>query len=189
MEEKGQTAGRIAAGDLTQRVQETNPRTEVGRLGASLNAMLGQIEGAFAEREASEQPMRRFRADASHELRTPLPSIRGYAEVFGMGAAEHPEDIEKAMRRIEQASTRMSAMVNDLLTLARLDEVREPVREPVDLRQLVAEACDDARAAAPKRQIELTASDPVELFGDPDQLRQVVANLLANATVHTPAGT
>jgi two-component system, OmpR family, sensor kinase len=151
--------------------------------------MLGQIEGAFAQREASERRMRRFLADASHELRTPLTSIRGYAEVFQMGAVEDREDLEKAMRRIEQESTRMSAMVNDLLTLARLDEVREPVRKPVDLRQLVAEACDDARAASPDRRIELTAPEPVELLGDPDQLRQVIANLLSNATVHTPAGT
>jgi two-component system OmpR family sensor kinase len=189
LEEMGETAGQIAAGDLSQRVEETNPRTEVGRLGVSLNSMLGQIEGAFAEREASEQRMRRFLADASHELRTPLTSIRGYAEVFGMGAAESPEDVDMAMRRIEQESARMSVMVNDLLSLARLDEVREPVRERVDLRELVAEACDDARASAPNRRIHLTAPAPVVLFGDPDQLRQVLANLLGNATVHTPAGT
>ncbi len=189
LDEMGETAGRIAAGDLTQRVEETNPTTEVGRLGVSLNAMLGQIEGAFAEREASESRMRRFLADASHELRTPLTSIRGYAEVFGMGAAEKPEDVEIAMRRIEQESERMSVMVNDLLSLARLDEVREPVREPVDLRELVSEACSDARTAAPDREITLSAPDSVRILGDPHQLRQVMANLLTNAVVHTPAGT
>ena len=189
LKEMGQTAGRIAAGDLSQRVAETNPRTEVGQLGLSLNSMLGQIEGAFAEREASERRMRRFLADASHELRTPLTSIRGYAEVFGMGAAEKPEDVDLAMRRIEQESARMSVMVNDLLSLARLDEVRAPPRERVDLRELVSDACDDAHAAAPDRRVIFTAPDAVELLGDPDQLRQLVANLLANATVHTPTGT
>ena len=188
LEEMGETAGRIADGDLSQRVEETNPRTEVGQLGVALNSMLGQIEEAFDQREASERRMRRFLADASHELRTPLTSIRGYAEVFGMGAAEKPEDVEMAMRRIEQESVRMSLMVNDLLSLARLDEVREPLREPVDLRELVSDACEDARAAAPDRRITFTAPDPVEILGDPHQLRQVVTNLLANAAVHTPAG-
>jgi two-component system OmpR family sensor kinase len=190
LEEMGETAGRIADGDLSQRVEETNPRTEVGRLGESLNSMLGQIEEAFDQREASERRMRRFLADASHELRTPLTSIRGYAEVFGMGAAEKPEDVEMAMRRIEQESERMSVMVNDLLSLARLDEVREPVRERVDLRELVSDACDDAHAAAPDRRISFIAPDSsTEILGDPHQLRQVVTNLLNNATVHTPAGT
>ena len=188
LEEMGETAGRIADGDLSQRVEETNPRTEVGQLGVALNSMLGQIEEAFDQREASERRMRRFLADASHELRTPLTSIRGYAEVFGMGAAEKPEDVEMAMRRIEQESVRMSVMVNDLLSLARLDEVREPLRERVDLRELVSDACEDARAAAPDRRITFTAPDSAEILGDPHQLRQVVANLLANAAVHTPAG-
>jgi two-component system, OmpR family, sensor kinase len=189
LEEMGETAGRIAAGDLSERVEETNPRTEVGRLGGSLNSMLGQIEGAFAEREASERRMRRFLADASHELRTPLTSIRGYAEVFRIGAAHDPEDLDKAMRRIERESVRMSGMVNDLLTLARLDEVREPRREHVDLRELVTESCEDARAAAPDREISLNAPGSLELVGDPDQVRRVVANLLSNATLHTPPGT
>ena len=189
LEEMGETAGRIADGDLSQRVEETNPRTEVGQLGVALNSMLGQIEEAFAQREASERRMRRFLADASHELRTPLTSIRGYAEVFGMGAAEKPEDVDMAMRRIEQESVRMSVMVNDLLSLARLDEVREPLRERVDLRELVSDACEDARAAAPARRITFTAPDSAEILGDPDQLRQVVTNLINNATVHTPAST
>jgi two-component system, OmpR family, sensor kinase len=189
LEEMGETAGRIAAGDLSQRVAVTNPRTEVGQLGVALNSMLGQIEEAFDQREASEQRMRRFLADASHELRTPLTSIRGYAEVFRIGAAHKPEDLDMAMRRIEQESTRMGGMVNDLLALARLDEVREPRREPVDFGELVAEICDDARAAAPERQIGLTAPASVQVLGDPGQLRQVVTNLLNNATVHTPEGT
>jgi two-component system OmpR family sensor kinase len=188
LEEMGETAGRIAAGDLTQRVEETNPDTEVGQLGLSLNAMLAQIEEAFAQREASEMRMRRFLADASHELRTPLTSIRGYAEVFRLGAAADPAELETAMRRIEQESVRMSGMVNDLMALARLDELREPTREPVDLRGLVSDACDDARAVAPDREISLTGPAEVEILGDADQLRRIAANLLANAIGHTPAG-
>ncbi len=165
------------------------PRTEVGRLGGSLNSMLGQIEEAFDQREASEQRMRRFLADASHELRTPLTSIRGYAELFRMGAVRDPAELERAMGRIEQESARMSGMVNDLLRLARLDEVREPVRERVDLGALVSEACADARAAAPERQISLTAPERLAVLGDADLLHQAVANVLANAIAHTPGGT
>jgi two-component system OmpR family sensor kinase len=189
LEEMEQTAGEIAAGDLSRRVEPSTRSTEVGRLGAALNAMLGQIEEAFAQRRASEDRMRRFLADASHELRTPLSSIRGYAEVFRIGAASEPEEVERAMRRIEQESERMGGLVNDLLTLARLDEVREPLREPVDLAELVAEACDDARAASPDRAITLIDTGSIELLGDRDQLRQVVANLLRNAAMHTPTGT
>jgi two-component system, OmpR family, sensor kinase len=189
LEEMEQTAGEIAAGDLSRRVEPANGATEVGRLGLALNAMLGQIEEAFAQRQASENRMRRFLADASHELRTPLTSIRGYAEVFRTGAASEPDEVERAMRRIEQESERMGGLINDLLTLARLDEVREPLREPVDLAELVGEACEDARAASADRTITLTAPGSLELPGDDDQLRQVVANLLRNAVTHTPAGT
>jgi two-component system OmpR family sensor kinase len=188
LEEIGETAGRIAAGDLTQRVPVSNPRTEVGQVGVALNSMLGQIEQAFDQRQASERRMRRFLADASHELRTPLTSIRGYAELFRLGAASDPEELSKAMGRIEQESERMSGMVNDLLSLARMDEVREPAREPVDFARLVADACEDVRAAAPDREIGLSSPDSVQMLGDSDQLRQLVANLLANAVGHTPAG-
>lgn len=189
LEEMGRTAGRIAAGDLSQRVEVANPRTEVGQLGVSLNSMLGQIEEAFDQRQASERRMRRFLADASHELRTPLTSIRGYAELFRLGAAADPGDLDRAMRRIEQESARMGGMVNDLLSLARLDETRQPVHEPVDFGELVSEACDDARAVTPDRRIDLSGPAKLMIQGDADQLRQVVANLLANATAHTPAGT
>ena len=130
----GVTAGAIAAGDLTRRVEHAEPRTEVGRLGLSLNAMLARLEEAFAERRASEERLRRFLADASHELRTPLASIRGYAELWRIGAAREGPDVEKAMSRIEDESARMGVLVEDLLALARLDEIREQVREPVDLR-------------------------------------------------------
>ena len=126
------TAGEIAAGDLSQRVEETDNRTEVGRLGSALNVMLGRIEAAFREREASEARLRRFVADASHELRTPLTSIRGYAELFQHGLADRPADLDTAMRRIDSESTRMAGLVDDLLLLARLDQGRPLEQEPVD---------------------------------------------------------
>ena len=185
----GATAGAIAAGDLARRVEPAEPRTEVGRLGLSLNAMLARLEEAFAERRAGEERLRRFIADASHELRTPLSSIRGYAELFRIGAAARPEDVGKAMTRIEDESARMGVLVDDLLALARLDEVREQTREPVDLTALAADAVDDARAVDPERAIELHGDGAVVVDGDPGQLRQVLANLQRNALVHTPAGT
>jgi len=186
----GETAGAIAAGDLSRRVDHAEPRTEVGRLGLSLNAMLARLEEAFSERRASEERLRRFLADASHELRTPLASIRGYAELFRIGAAAEPDDIAKAMSRIEDESERMGVLVEDLLALARLDEVREQVREPVDLTALARDAVDDARAVAPAREIALDADGgAVVIDGDSAQLRQVLANLVRNALVHTPAGT
>ena len=189
LERIADTAGAIAQGDLSRRVSPATERTEVGRLGLALNAMLGQIERAFAERQASEDRLRRFLADASHELRTPLSSIRGYAELFRIGAARKPDDTEKAMRRIESEAARMGALVEDLLALARLDELREPAREPVDLAQVAREAAEDARAAAPERSIELDADGSVTVLGDAHQLRQVLANLMRNALVHTPTGT
>jgi two-component system OmpR family sensor kinase len=187
----GATAGAIAAGDLARRVEPAEPRTEVGRLGLALNAMLARLEQAFAERHASEERLRRFLADASHELRTPLASIRGYAELFRIGAARERSDVEKAMTRIEDESARMGVLVEDLLALARLDEVRDPHREPVDLAALAGDAVDDARAVAPDREIELrgAGNGAVMVDGDPGQLRQVLANLVRNALVHTPAGT
>jgi two-component system OmpR family sensor kinase len=189
LDRMGETADAIAAGDLSRRVEPANRRTEVGRLGLALNGMLGQIEQAFAERQASEDRLRRFLADASHELRTPLSSIRGYAEIFRTGAAREPRELAQAMQRIEDEAERMGGLVNDLLALARLDEVGEPVREPVDLRAVASEACDDVRAVAPDRAIALQADLPIEVLGDRNQLRQVLTNLLRNAIVHTPAGT
>jgi two-component system, OmpR family, sensor kinase len=185
----GEVAGQIAEGDLSRRVEPENDRTEVGRLGRSLNAMLAQIEKAFAEREAGERRLRRFLADASHELRTPLASIRGYSELYRIGAAREPAEVERAMGRIEAESARMGGLVDDLLTLARVDEVREPAREPLDLRELLEDARDDARASAPERAISLTPTGPVAIEADGDALRRVFANLLRNAIVHTPEGT
>jgi two-component system, OmpR family, sensor kinase len=189
LDRMGHTAGAIAGGDLSHRVESTDPRTEVGRLGVALNAMLDRLERAFGEREASEDRLRRFIADASHELRTPLASIRGYAELFRMGAARDPADVEKAMRRIEDEAARMGVLVEDLLTLARLDEVADTPHAQLDLAALVRDAVDDGRASAPDREIGLQVDGAADVVGDRDQLRQVLGNLLRNAFVHTPAGT
>jgi two-component system OmpR family sensor kinase len=183
------TAGAIAGGDLSHRVESVDPRTEVGRLGIALNAMLDRLEQAFAQREASENRLRRFLADASHELRTPLASIRGYAELYRMGAARSDADVEKAMRRIEDEGARMGVLVEDLLTLARLDELRDMPHAEVDVAELARDAVDDARAVACDRDIALHIERPAVVLGDAGQLHQVLANLLRNALVHTPAGT
>jgi len=184
-----QAAGAIAGGDLSLRVEPADSKTEVGRLGLALNAMLEKIEAAFAERTASEDRLRRFVADASHELRTPLTSIRGYAELFRRGAGSRPEDLEKSMRRIEQESVRMGTLVEELLLLARLDEGLPAEKKPVDLAAVAVDAVEDARAVDPERSIEVVASEPVIVEGDCHRLRQVAANLMSNALEHTPPGT
>lgn len=183
------TAGAIAAGDLGQRVKRADSTTEVGRLGIALNSMLGQIESAFSEKDASEQRLRRFLADASHELRTPLTSIRGYAELFRRGASEKPEDLAKVMLRIEEEGARMGVLVDDLLLLARLDQGRPLERQPVDLTALANQAVDAARAVEPDRPIAVEGPEAVTVAGDATRLRQVLDNLLANVRTHTPAGT
>jgi two-component system OmpR family sensor kinase len=185
----GTTAGAIAGGDLSHRITTTDPRTEVGRLGLALNAMLDRLEGAFADRQASEDRLRQFLADASHELRTPLASIRGYAELFRMGAVRDDAEIRRAMRRIEDEAARMGVLVEDLLTLARLDEVADAPYADVDLGRLARDTVDDARATAPQRDITCRTEGPATVVGDADQLRQVLGNLVRNALVHTPAGT
>jgi two-component system OmpR family sensor kinase len=172
------TATAITAGDLSHRVEIENERTEVGRVGAALNAMLGRIE-------ASDQRLRRFVADASHELRTPLAAVRAYAELFGRGADTRPEDLARSMSGINREAERMSVLVEDLLLLARLDEGRPLGRERVQLDELVGEAVDTAHAVDPSRPIDL-ASTPVAVIGDRDRLRQIVDNLLANVRAHTP---
>ena len=182
----GHTAGRIAGGDLSHRVDATDERTEVGRVGTALNRMLDRLEQAFAERRASEDRLRQFIGDASHELRTPLASIRGYAELFRMGAARDPEDVEKAMRRIEDEAARMGVLVEDLLTLARLDEVVDAPHAEVDLAHLARDTVSDAHATAPDRAIDVHADGPAVVLGDAHQLRQVLGNLVRNALVHTP---
>ncbi|HEX9122419.1 MAG TPA: HAMP domain-containing sensor histidine kinase [Actinomycetota bacterium] len=188
LEGMGETAGAIAAGDLSRRVEPAEDRTEVGRLGLALNAMLAQIEAAFEERRASEQRLRRFVADASHELRTPLTSIRGYAELFRRGADSRPEDLAKSMQRIEAEASRMGILVDDLLLLARLDQGRPLERERVDLSRVAADAVDGARAVEPDRSVDLEVEDGAVVLGDDGRLRQVVDNLLDNVRVHTPPG-
>jgi two-component system OmpR family sensor kinase len=182
----GRTAEAIAGGDLSQRVSPADGRTEIGRLGHALNTMLGKIENAFAQRQASEDRLRRFVADASHELRTPLTSIRGYAELFRRGAATRPDDLAKAMSRIEEEAARMGVLVEELLLLARLDQGRPLDMEPVDLTALASEAVADARVVEPQRTLDLDVDGPVVVTGDAVRLRQVLDNLLTNVRTHTP---
>lgn len=181
------TAAAIAAGDLGRRVEAAQPNTEVGRLGLALNAMLAQIESAFAERTRSEQKLREFMAAASHELRTPLTSIRGYAEMLRRGAEGSQEDASQARRRIEEESVRMTGLVDDMLLLSRLDQGRPLEQQRVDLARLAADACADARAVARGRRITLDAPDHLWFRGDEARLRQAIGNLVRNAVVHTPA--
>lgn len=193
------TARHIAAGDLTQRIPMHHTRDEVADLAHSLNLMLGRIEASFAARQASEERMRRFVADASHELRTPLASVRGYAELYRMGAVTKKDDVTSAMRRIEDEATRLGSMVDELLLLTRLDKPEggpgDPGRpfSPVDLTVLAADAVQDARARAPHRTIRiLSLNGPMAatmVSGDDAALRQIFTNLLTNATRYTPSRT
>jgi two-component system OmpR family sensor kinase len=189
-----ETAAAIAAGDLSRRIPERPASTEVGRLTASLNGMLTQIESAFRAREASEARTRRFAADASHELRTPLASIRGFAELFRQGAVPGDE-VPRTMRRIEDEAKRMGSLVEDLLLLARLDEQRPSRRDQVDLAVLAGDAVHDAKGLDAERTVRLVGLGPSSgpapaiVIGDEDRLRQVVANLVGNAVRHTPPGT
>jgi len=182
-------ASEIAHGNLSKRVTPVDDRTEVGRLGTSLNEMLAQIERAFEERSRSEERLRRFLADASHELRTPLASIRGYAEVFRLGAAREPAEIECAMGRIEAEATRMGGLVESLLLLARLEELPLTPLVEVDLTELAEHVAQDTRAAAPDREVLVHRGRQVQVLGDREQLRQVLSNLTRNAVVHTPPTT
>ena len=186
------TAAAIADGELGRRIPTRTAKDEVTSLSRSLNAMLAQIEQSFADREASEERMRQFVADASHELRTPLAAVRGYAELYRQGAVREQEDVASAMWRIESEAGRMGGLVESLLTLARLDEQRPLGIGPVDLTVLAADAAQDARAIEPARRISVVGTTgplgPVVVQGDEAKLRQVLANLMSNALHHTPAG-
>jgi two-component system OmpR family sensor kinase len=185
-----ETAEKIAAGDLSARLPEAKPNTEVGRLTTSLNTMLARIEESFALRKNSEDKLRRFVADASHELRTPLTAIRGFAELHRQGAVTGEADTKQLLSRIEGESIRMGSLVEDLLLLARLDQAREMAHLPIDIAQVTKDAVASAQVAGPDHEISLSGNlDELYTLGDQHRIHQVVANLLANARTHTPAGT
>ncbi|KUG56778.1 hypothetical protein AVL62_11595 [Serinicoccus chungangensis] len=189
------TAAAIAGGDLARRIPPHGVRDEVGSLSDSLNRMLARIEHSFAVREASEQRMRDFVADASHELRTPLATVKGYAELHRFGAMSDPEDVAGAMRRIEDEATRMTRLVEDLLTLTRWDSQPQMAPTRVDLTVLASDVVQDARVRAPDRTVRLVPlagslpDVPPVVVGEDGALRQVLTNLVANALAHTPGGT
>jgi len=178
--------------ELAERVPvaDTDPRTEVGQVGAALNQLLDHVGSALSARQASETRVRQFVADASHELRTPLAAIRGYAELTRRSDQPVPDDVAYALGRVESEATRMTSLVEDLLLLARLDSGRPLDHEPVDLTRLVVDAVSDASVAGPDHAWRLDLpEEPVEVLGDQARLHQVLANLLANARTHTPPGT
>jgi two-component system OmpR family sensor kinase len=189
LEDMTKDADAIAAGDLTRRVQPTEGNGEIARLGRALNAMLSQIETAFAQRARSEERLRSFLADASHELRTPLTSIRGYAELLQKDALGDTAARDRALSRIEREAARMGVLVGDLSVLAREGEGPEPARYEVDLAAVAAEVVADAQAIDGTRHIELASSGQVPVVADDARLEQLVHNLIGNALAHTPAGT
>lgn len=180
------SSGEVA---LPPRAPENDPRSEVGRVAGAFNAMLGHVEDALTKRHASEERLRSFAADASHELRTPVASIRGHAELALLHPGPVPQKVVRALGRIEAEAARMGEMVDDLLLLARLDAGRPLERCPVDLTRLVLDAVTDAQAAGPGHRWALELpEEPVTVPGDAHRLHQVLANLLANARLHTPVG-
>jgi two-component system OmpR family sensor kinase len=198
-----ETAAAIAAGDLERRAPASDPRTEVGSLAHSFNTMVDDLAGALAAQQASEQAardsagkamasearMRQFVADAGHELRTPLTSVRGFAELYRIGAVDQGPALDDAMSRIEAEAARMGVLVDDLLLLARLDQQRAMEISDVDVVDLVTDAVTAARACAPERDVAVHVSDPavgLSVPGDPLRLRQVVDNLLSNALRYSP---
>ncbi len=185
-------ADRITAGDLTgltDRVTPHNPRSEVGRLGAALNGMLARIETGLHEREASQEQMRRFFADASHELRTPLASLRANAELYQQGALRSTDEVDEVMDRIVLETRRMGRLVDDMLRLARLGQHPGRSAEPVDLTAVVAGCAERARIADPERTWRVRVGNGLGTVGDEELLRRAVDNLLMNVLVHTPART
>ena len=196
LEDVERTADSIAAGNLDQRVPGADDTTEVGRLARALNVMLERIESAFSARLASEarlqesdRHLRQFVADASHELRTPIAAVAAYAELFERGASERPTDLPRVLTGIRAETARMERLVDDLLTLARLDEGAPLQIIPTELVSLCADAVHTATTVGPLWPVIFTAAHPVEVLGDPTRLRQVVDNLLANVRAHTPPGT
>jgi two-component system OmpR family sensor kinase len=189
VDEMVDTAEAIAAGDLTRRVPDGDPNTELGRLGASLNEMLATLEEAVTREQESQERLRRFIADASHELRTPVTAISGYAELRAKGGLATPEAEDQAWSRIESESARMAALVEDLIMLARLGEGQPIILDSVDLVQIARDVATDHTAIDPGRPVTVEAPESLVLQGDSQRLHQVVSNLLANVRVHTPPGT
>ena len=189
IEAMARQADRITAGDLTDRVTPHGPRSEVGRLGAALNGMLGRIEAGLHEREASQQQMRRFFADASHELRTPLASLRANAELYQQGALRSTDEVDEVMERIVLETRRMGRLVDDMLRLARLGQHPGRSCEPVDVTAVVTGCAERARIADPERTWRIRVAGGMAVLGDEELLRRAVDNLLMNVLVHTPAGT
>lgn len=184
------TAEAIANGDLSARLPDAKPDSEVGRLTTSLNRMLGRIEESFAVQRRSEEKLRRFVADASHELRTPLTAIRGFAELHRQGAISGEEKTRELVGRIESESKRMSTLVEDLLTLARLDQARPLANEAVDVKKLTEEVVQAIRASNQSANITTKVpDDEVFIIGDSLKVYQALLNLVVNAATHTPDGT
>lgn len=189
------TAAAIAAGDLTKRVPEANPDSELGRLGTSLNEMLTSVEEAFTAENRANERLKQFVADASHELRTPLAAISGYAELERRGALVDPDERERVMRRIEAETKRMGRLVEDLMLLARFDLGDQAEAgasldyRPVDLAVIARDAIADHEAIDPGRPVRKVWMGRVMVKGDDERLTQVLANLLANLRIHTPPGT
>lgn len=184
-----QTALEIARGDTSKRIMVSSPHTEVGHLGESLNVMLDRLDGSLEEQARTIDRMRRFIGDASHELRTPLVSVRGYAELYRMGALQEDEQVGQAMERIEKEAIRMTSLVEDLLALARLDERRPLDLKPLPLNKFAHDAALDAGAQAPDREVTAVEAetDPT-VVGDEHKVRQLFTNLIGNAMRHTPDG-
>lgn len=182
------SAGAIAAGDLSERVTDSDPTTEAGQLGTALNAMMGQIEQSFDEQADAEERLRRFIADASHELRTPVSTIQGYADLYEAGGLEPQDQLDDAMSRVGQEAGRMSRLVADLLRLAQLDRDPAISRTPVDVGRIVRDLAADAAAAHPTRSIELAElDDALCAIGNGDLLTQAIGNVIGNALNHTEA--
>ncbi|MFI1411957.1 sensor histidine kinase [Streptomyces sp. NPDC020707] len=182
----------LAGGEIVmpRPLPDADPRTEVGQVAGALNHMLGHVEDALLRRQAGEERVRHFAADASHELRTPVANVRGHAELALRHDGPVPAEVRHALERIASESRRMTRLVDDLLLLARLDAGRPLAHEPVDLTLLILDATDDARAAGPGHHWVLDLpEEPVRITGDVHRLQQAIGNVLANARTHTPPGT
>jgi two-component system OmpR family sensor kinase len=183
-----ETSSAIAEGDLTRRVPSSHhPTQEVEQLRLALNSMLHQVESAYRTRERSAAQLRRFVADASHELRTPLSAIRGYLQLYDKGMLTEPDERRRAWDRVNAEADRMGRLVDELLTLARLDQRPELRLQNVDVSRLVRDAAEDLRVQQPDRPVTVAADGSLPVCADESGLRQVLGNLVTNVRIHTPA--